>query len=75
MVSFSSLPTTSYSSIKNQQTLCRLDGDVSWVARKHGIGKMESNIICCWRDNACVEGTRKEIQHKMKYEIRKIDQN
>ena len=27
--------------------------------------KMESNIICCWRDNACVEGTRKEIQHKM----------
>ena len=27
--------------------------------------KMESNTICCWRDNACVEGTRKEIQHKM----------
>lgn len=27
--------------------------------------KMESNTICCWRDNTCVEGTRKEIQHKM----------
>jgi len=27
--------------------------------------KMESNTSCCWRDNTCVKGTRKEIQHKM----------
>ena len=27
--------------------------------------RMESNTSCCWRDNTCVKGTRKEIQHKM----------
>ena len=32
--------------------------------------KMESNTICCWRDNTCVKGTRKEIQHKISKMLR-----
>ena len=32
--------------------------------------KMESNTICCWRDNTCVKGTRKEIQHKIATALR-----
>jgi hypothetical protein len=38
---------------------------VKFIADGGKIGKMESNTICCWRDNTCVEGTRKELQHKV----------
>ena len=55
---------------KTKVTLERSQGPygqttVKFIADNGFDFKMESNIICCWRDNACVEGTRKEIQHKM----------
>jgi len=38
---------------------------VKFIADDGSDFKMESNTICCWRDNTCVKGTRKEIQHKI----------
>ncbi len=38
---------------------------VKFIADDGKFFKMESNTICCWRDNTCVKGTRKEIQHKI----------
>ena len=43
---------------------------VKFIADGGKIGKMESNTICCWRDNTCVKGTRKEIQHKIATALR-----
>ena len=43
---------------------------VKFIADDGKFFKMESNTICCWRDNTCVKGTRKEIQHKISKMLR-----
>ena len=55
---------------KTKVTLERSQGPygqttVKFIADDGSDFKMESNTICCWRDNTCVEGTRKELQHKV----------